>query len=303
MPLFKITPACKDYLWGGDKLRSDFGVQSQLHPLAEAWVFSAHPDGPSRLSNGQTLPEYLAENPLALGSSCRSFEQCPVLIKLIDARDNLSIQVHPDDTYAWEHEGQYGKSEMWVVLDAEPGAYLYCGFEHTISRQELKERIAQNTLTEVLHAVPVQKGDSIFIPAGTVHAICKGIVVAEVQQNSNVTYRVYDYDRRNADGIPRPLHIAKAMDVACLGPAKQEECGGHLGQCRYFTADFMHAPFGEKVTGASFVHFLVTEGSGEISCGQQTMQVKKGDSIFAPSDSGLCNVSGDCTVLRTKVGA
>ena len=181
MKALQLTPACKDYLWGGQRLKTDFGVQSDLDPLAEAWVLSCHPDGPSLLPDGTTLADYLAAHPEAAGSHCEAFADFPVLVKLIDAKGDLSIQVHPSDAYALEHEHQYGKTEMWVVLAAEPGAFLYYGFDHEITKEEFARRIRENTLTEVLHAAPVQKGDVFFIPSGTLHAICKGIVIADVQ--------------------------------------------------------------------------------------------------------------------------
>jgi mannose-6-phosphate isomerase len=190
MAILKLTPSCKDYLWGGSRLRTDFGIKSDLEPLAEAWVLSCHPDGPSYLPDGTTLADYAAAHPEALGTDCAKFEQFPILTKFIDASSNLSIQVHPSNDYALKNEHQYGKSEMWYVLDCVPGAYLYYGFTHEISKEELAERIKNNTLTEVLNAVPVHKGDCFFIPSGTLHAICQGIVVAEVQQNSNVTFTV-----------------------------------------------------------------------------------------------------------------
>lgn len=213
MAILKLTPSCQDYLWGGSRLRTDFGIKSDLEPLAEAWVLSCHPDGPSYLPDGTTLADYAAAHPEALGTDCAKFEQFPILTKFIDASSNLSIQVHPSNDYALKNEHQYGKSEMWYVLDCVPGAYLYYGFTHEISKEEFAERIKNNTLTEVLNAVPVHKGDCFFIPSGTLHAICQGIVVVEVQQNSNVTYRVYDYGRVGADGKPRALHIEKALDV------------------------------------------------------------------------------------------
>lgn len=179
METIKLTPACKDYLWGGEKLRQDYGIQSQLHPLAEAWVLSCHPDGPSVVATGplagKTLPEYIQEKgPGCLGADCEKFTDFPILAKFIDAKGDLSIQVHPSNEYALAHEHQFGKTEMWYVLDCEPGATLYYGFQHQISREEFQQRIQDNTLTEVLNAVPVEKGDLFFIPAGTLHAIRKG---------------------------------------------------------------------------------------------------------------------------------
>ena len=190
MKTIQLTPSCKDYLWGGEKLRTEYGIQSELHPLSEAWMLSCHPDGPSYLPDGSTFQQYINAHPGCLGTHCEKFSEFPVLAKLIDAKKDLSIQVHPSNEYALEHEHQYGKTEMWYVLEAEPGASLYYGFTHEISKEEFERRIQDNTLTDVLNAVPVHKGDCFFIPSGTLHAIRKGIVVAEIQQNSNVTYRI-----------------------------------------------------------------------------------------------------------------
>lgn len=305
MQVCKLTPACTDYLWGGDKLSTLFGVQSDKHPLAEAWVLSCHPDGPSLLQDGTPLPDYITAHPECLGTNCLRFQQFPVLIKLIDAKDNLSIQVHPSDRYALAHEGQYGKTEMWLVLDAEPGAFLYYGFEREISREEFVHRIKHNTLTEVLHAVPVHKGDCFFIPAGTLHAIGKGIVIAEVQQNSNVTYRVYDYGRVGPDGKSRPLHIKQALDVTERCPAHPMNFGSHLGQCDYFTVDVMDAPFTRDVGSDSFVSLLVLDGEGVLETAEVNRAVPlcKGDSFFVPAGSGTLYVNGNCHVLLTSVSS
>ena len=208
MALLKLKPACKDYLWGGHRLVDEYGVEYDGAILAEAWVLSAHSAGPSTIVNGEyagkTMIEYLdAEGLEVLGTHCRRFREFPILTKFIDARDNLSIQVHPSNAYALKNENQYGKTEMWVVLDAEPDAFLYYGFKQEISKEEFAARIMQNNLLEVLNAVPVKKGDIFLIESGTLHAIGKGILIAEIQQNSNVTYRIYDYGRVGADGKKR----------------------------------------------------------------------------------------------------
>ena len=246
MSILKLAPACKDYLWGGTKLITDYGKRYDGARLAETWELSGHPDGPSVLASGpdagKTLADYLAAHPGALGEHGRKFAELPVLIKLIDAAKDLSIQVHPDDAYARAHEGQNGKTEMWYVLSAAPDAFLYCGFSRDISRDELKRRIADNTLPEVLRRVNVKAGDTVFIPAGTIHAICRGIVVAEVQQSSNVTYRVCDYGRLGPDGKPRALHIAQALDVTRrTAGVPTPDFGGHLARCDYFTVDLLAA--------------------------------------------------------------
>ena len=307
METIKLTPACKDYLWGGEKLRQDYGIQSQLHPLAEAWVLSCHPDGPSVVATGplagKTLPEYIQEKgPGCLGAGCEKFTDFPILAKFIDAKGDLSIQVHPSNEYALAHEHQFGKTEMWYVLDCEPGATLYYGFQHQISRKEFQQRIQNNTLTEVLNAVPVEKGDLFFIPAGTLHAIRKGIVVAEIQQNSNVTYRIYDYGRVGADGKPRQLHIQQALEVTQRTPPQPDpDFHGHLAQCPYFTVDVMEGRFTLDCGPESFVSVLVLEGTGALWEGDESMSLRKGESLFIPAGAGQCRLEGDglkCLVTR-----
>ena len=306
MPAYQLLPACKDYIWGGQRLRTDFGVQSELNPLAEAWVLSCHPDGPSVLADGpcagMTLPDYLAqEGKAVLGTACQSFENFPMLIKLIDAKKDLSIQVHPSDEYALAHEGQYGKTEMWVVLDAEPGASLYYGFDREVSLEEFSRRVEDGTLTEVLRKVPVERGDVFFIPSGTLHAIGAGLVIAEIQQNSNVTYRVFDYGRLGPDGKPRALHVEKALEVTDRRPAPALDFGPHLGSCRFFSTDGHNGPFRAVCDGASFHALLVTEGEGELTCGGEKRRIERGQCFFLPAGSGEYQVAGGCRTLTSYV--
>ena len=262
MAILKLTPSCKDYLWGGSRLRTDFGIKSDLEPLAEAWVLSCHPDGPSYLPDGTTLADYAAAHPEALGTDCAKFEQFPVLTKFIDASKNLSIQVHPSNDYALKNEHQYGKTEMWYVLDCVPGAYLYYGFTHEISKEEFAERIKNNTLTEVLNAVPVHKGDCFFIPSGTLHTICQGIVVA---------------------------------------PPQKQDFGSHLAQCEYFTVDVKSGNFNGTADENSFVSLLITDGIGTLTCGGETVCAQKGESYFLPAGSGAYRIEGPCETLVTTV--
>lgn len=306
MPAYKLTPACKDYLWGGQRLKTDYHISSGCTPLAEAWVLSCHPDGPSVLADGpaagQTLPQYIAGHPGCLGQNCDRLRDFPVLVKLIDAKADLSIQVHPSDAYALTHEGQYGKTEMWVVLEAEPDATLYYGLARTVTREELTRRIHDHTLTEILRKMSVQKGDVFFIPAGTLHAICHGIVLAEIQQNSNVTYRVYDYGRPGTDGKPRALHIRQALDVAALCPTRQQTFAPHIGECAYFTTDRLSGPFKDTVDSASFTGLLITEGAGALAMQGETTPLRKGDCLFLPAGSGAYSVAGAVGLLRIRVG-
>ena len=306
MPMWKLTPACKDYLWGGTKLRDVYGKKCDYEKVAESWELSTHSAGQSVIDGGEydglKFGEYLEKvGAKALGVNGAKFKEFPVLIKFIDAKQPLSVQVHPSDEYALRVEGEYGKTEMWYVVDCEPGAYLYYGFDREISKEEFQERIKNNTLTEVLNAVPVHKGDCFFIPSGTLHAICKGIVIAEVQQNSNVTYRVYDYGRVGADGKPRALHVEKALDVTLRTLPVKHDFGSHLAQCEYFTVDARNGAFEGTVDEKSFVSLLITDGKGELICGGETVAVKKGDSFFLPAGSGSYTVHGTCQTLSTRV--
>lgn len=311
--ILKLKPACKDYLWGGHRLAEEYGVEYDGAILAEAWELSCHPDGPSIIVNGEfagkTLREFLDTEGLeVLGTHCRRFREFPILAKFIDAKDNLSIQVHPSNAYALKNEGQYGKTEMWYVLDAEQGAFLYYGFSREISKEEFAERIKNNTLLEVLNAVPVKKGDVLFIESGTLHAIGKGILVAEIQQNSNVTYRIYDYGRVGADGKKRDLHIEKALDVTNRIPIVH---GGenypHIADCDYFTVDKLNLD-GKltyrtqgNVDEKSFLSILILGGTGTISNKGEKISYKKGDSFFLTANSGDWQIEGTCDALLTTI--
>lgn len=303
----KLKPATKDYIWGGNKLKEKYGICAESEKTAEAWVLSCHKDGQCVAQNGEfaglTLDEIINKcGKEILGTDCEKFEFFPMLIKLIDACGNLSVQVHPSDEYALSHEGQYGKTEMWYVLDCEEGAALYYGFNKNISREEFKTRIENNTLLEVLNRVTVRKGDCFFIKSGTIHAIGEGIVIAEIQQNSNLTYRVYDYGRVGADGKPRELHIEKALEVTNLekpdvpyGQPKSEL----LAKCEYFTTDILNVN-GEKtfeVDEKSFAALLVTEGTAQIC----DMQIKAGECLFIPANFGCLTVKGNAQIIRSRV--
>ena len=308
MAILKLKPACKDYIWGGRRLIDEYNKSFDGERLAETWEMSCHPDGPSIIVNGEHVGKSLAQfveeqGKGCLGSNCQIFQDFPIMIKFIDAKDNLSIQVHPNNIYALEKEHQYGKTEVWYVLDAGPDAFLYHGFKQAISQEEFRERIANNTLLEVLNAVPVHKGDVFYIPAGTIHAICRDIVIAEIQQSSNVTYRVYDYGRVGADGKPRQLHVEQAVQVTKLAPPKDDyHFGGHLVRSPYFTVDQVEGAYEGDCDDESFTSVLVVDGEGKISCGSEELQITKGDSLFLPADSGKFALEGSAKVLITRVG-
>ena len=307
MAILKLKPACKDYLWGGQRLVAEFGVDCDKKTLAEAWTLSCHPDGASTIVNGdfagKTLAEFVELNGAKiLGTNCRNFADFPILIKFIDAHENLSVQVHPDDDYALAHENQHGKSEMWYVLDADENAQLYCGFKKKITRDEFVARIKNNSFLEVLNAVPVRKGDVLFIPAGTVHAVGKGVLLVEIQKNSNVTYRIFDYGRG------RPLHIAKALDVANLAPPDvRNEHYPHIAACDCFVVDKLTLD-GKILSEArghvdekTFLSVLIIGGEGSITCGNDEIFYRKGDSFLLTAGAGTWTIRGSCDALLTTV--
>ena len=313
MSILKLKPAGKSYLWGGNRLILEFHKESSENTLAETWELSCHSDGLSIIENGncagKTLKEYIEEQGnVILGSHCRNQSAFPILIKFIDARDDLSIQVHPDDAYALKNEGQKGKTEMWYVVDCEPDAYVYYGFRESIDEEEFSKRVQDQTLTEVLRKVFVKKGDVLFIEAGMVHAIGKNILVAEIQENSNVTYRIYDYGRMGADGKPRKLDIKKASAVMRKSPIVQEgSFSPHLAACDYFTTDKIfldgiHMNRMECFAGEeSFVHVLILEGTGWIEDSDSRIRIEKGDSLFVPAGDGKFLVEGSIEAIMTRI--
>lgn len=312
----KLTAPCKDYIWGGNRLREEYGKVSDADKIAESWELSCHKDGESVIANGEfaglTLTAFIEKaGREVLGENCRRFEYFPILIKLIDAKDNLSVQVHPNNEYAQRVEGEYGKTEMWYIVDCDPGAELLYGFKHDISKEEFERRINDNTLLEVTNSVEVHKGDVFFIEAGTLHAIGKAILIAEIQQNSNTTYRIYDYGRVGADGKPRQLHIDKAVEVTELKPPKypykpigsEEEKDGYteqlLSRCDYFRVKKLSVS--EKCTltagSGSFNSILVLDGEGELD----GVKLKKGDSCFIPSGYGNYTFVGKAEIIVTDI--
>ena len=315
--VYKLEPACKDYLWGGNRLRENFHIQDEKNPLAEAWVLSCHKDGESMLvlspSERVSLPAFLRNNPSFSGSLAEKFPVFPVLIKLIDAKLPLSVQVHPDDAYAEKREGGLGKTEMWLVLERGEGAFLYYGFKKEYTKEEVRAAIEGQYLTDYLEKVPVEKGDVFFIPAGTVHAIGAGIVIAEIQENSNLTYRVYDYGRKDKNGKERELHIAKALDVMHCKPAgrgktvDEEISGGcrRLASCPYFTVDRAFLREGEKLIKSvgkeSFLSAILLNGQGKVQeeAGGRELSAEKGNSFFIPAGSGDVSFFGDGEWLFT----
>lgn len=309
----KLSPAFKDYIWGGTKLKELYNKKSDLDIVAESWELSAHQDGESIIANGiykgLPLTKYIEKvGHGILGTNAKKFDYFPILIKFIDAKNPLSVQVHPNDEYALKNEGEYGKTEMWYILDCEEGASLYYGFSKDITKEEFADAIKNNTLTDILCSVPVHKGDVFFIPSGTVHAIGAGIMICEIQQNSNTTYRVYDYNRCDKNGNTRPLHTEKAIAVSTLtkSPAIPPQKDGDyvtLAECDYFTVRkiTVKESLSIDIDTTSFRSLIITDGSGTLKIADDTLKFEKGDSIFVPAQSDRLNIYGDCTIILSQV--
>lgn len=319
MKPFKLQPAIKDYIWGGTRLSKEFDYYAETDRQAEAWVLSCHPDGDCVIENssfkGRTLRDVLQnEGKDFLGTNAKKFSDFPVLIKLIDAKENLSLQVHPDDDYAKEHENQNGKTEMWYIIDCEEGASLIFGVKEDMTKEQFKKAVEENTVLDFCNRVGVKKGDVFFIKAGTLHAIGKGILLAEVQQSSNVTYRVYDYGRLQ-NGKPRELHVEKALDVLNLqktketdfSPKKAELLGESkktlLSSCEIFTASKLEVKESLTVTAdeSSFVSLVALDGNGCLCHKDSVLTFYKGESVFLPAGLGEVEILGDMTVLETRI--
>ncbi len=301
--MIKLEPVLKDYLWGGEKLKTMFGRKAD-GIVAESWEVSVHRDGESKVAGAdETFPWYLKKNPTAVTPDGGEF---PVLIKYIDAAKNLSVQVHPSDEYALSHENDNGKTEAWYIVSAEPGAGIYCGFRRDTDKDEFLKKVNDGTVEELLNFIPVKAGECYLIKAGTVHAIGAGCVICEVQQNSNVTYRVYDYNRRGADGKLRPLHVDKAVEVINFKAYKNETDGGEfvkvdggkikrLTECKYFRMRELRldGKFTETNT-RSFTAINIVSGAGEID-GEKFVA---GDSFFVPAGETY-ELSGKATAIIT----
>ena len=303
MEILKLIPECKDNIWGGVKLKEKYGKQTDKNPVAESWELSFHKDGPTRLENGKTLQDEVTAKDL--GRNCDGFPFFPMLVKLIDAKQDLSVQVHPSDAYALEHENSFGKTEMWYIVEAEQGAGIYLGFKKDVTQEEYKNAIASNTLTELLNFFEVKAGDCYFIPSGTIHAIGTGCLICEIQQNSNLTYRVYDYGRRDKNGNLRELHVEKALKVTNLNKYEyaplnlQTAQGELLGLSRYFTTTSV-AVNGEAQVVAdkySFKCITCVDGKGAVD----GKAVSAGDTLFVPAGYGEVKLSGEMRLIMAEV--
>lgn len=298
----KLIPAFKSIIWGGDKLKRLYNKHTDLYPLAESWELSMHHDGECTFEDGTPLSSVPAEQ---LGENCKDFPTFPVLVKLIDANAKLSVQVHPNDEYALSHENSLGKTEMWYIVDADDGAGIYLGFKKDISREQFEKAIKDHTLTDLLNFIPVKKGECYFIPSRTIHAICEGCLICEIQQNSNITYRVYDYGRIDKNGKERELHIEKALDVTNTSKYEpmtlscETKNGKLLGISRFFTATYISSCAEMSIDNdkRSFRCITCLDGEGYVG----DIKVVRGDSVFIPADFGEVVIKGDMSAVMTSI--
>lgn len=323
---FLLSPAGKDYLWGGRKLKDDYLKNIDMMPLAETWECSVHPDGLSVVASGvyrgKTLRELLIQYPQMLGSNPkhRYPGDLPVLVKFIDARENLSVQVHPDDAYAQKNEnGENGKKELWYVVEASNGASLVYGFRHDMDPDKVKKSIHDGTIEKYLNKVEVKPDDVFYIDSGVVHAIGAGILLIEVQQNSNITYRLYDYDRIDKNGDKRKLNIDKALDVSNLNGMTIPQqpmrvlrfwngCAIELlGRCEYFQVERLllntenHKNMAMvNTTDESFVILLCLKGAGIFFWANEYLPFFKGDCFFIPAGCKNIKVHGKSTFIKVS---
>ena len=322
---FLLSPAPKDYLWGGTRLHDEFGKNLSCFPLAETWECSTHPDGQSLIASGDfagiKLGELLSEQPDMLGTHPLQLTggkaELPILVKLIDAKEKLSVQVHPDDDYARLHENDSGKTELWYILHARKQAEIVYGFRRSMTASQVRDTISRGTIEGCLNHIPVHQNDLFFIPAGTVHEVGAGVLLAEIQQSSNLTYRLYDYDRRDREGNLRPLHIDKALEVANLTAVSeprqpmrllryQRGCASELlSRCRYFQVERLllntesFRGLTDFQTGPNSFHVLLcTAGCGVLFGESFMLNFFKGDCIFIPADSIPLKMHGRAQLLN-----
>lgn len=320
---FLLRPAGKDYLWGGTRLKDDFSKDLPMNPLAETWECSTHPDGPSIIASGKYKGQFLADvikkHPEYLGTHPKGKAGLPILVKLIDARKDLSVQVHPNDEYAMKYEnGSLGKTEMWYVVDAAKDASLIYGFYHDMDRAVLKKSLEEGSVQKYLQKIRIHKDDVFFIEAGTVHAIGKGALIAEIQESSNLTYRLFDYDRVDREGRRRELHIRKALDVINLKGSQEPRqpmrvlryrkgtASELLCRCKYFQTERMlvntecYREMADYQTGENSFQVLLCIGGCGTLTGRESIHFIKGDCIFIPANSTPLKIHGKAEFLKIE---
>lgn len=314
----QFQPEFKERVWGGRALER-FGLNPPAGSIGEGWMIADHTNGTTSVCNGPLAGKGLDElreqfGTKWLGSKGISAKggRFPLLIKLLDCNDDLSIQVHPSDSYEGLPQGELGKTEMWYVLDAKPDAKIIYGLKEGVTPESMRISLENGTIMDCLHQIPVEAGDTFFIPAGTVHALCAGVLVAEIQQNSDTTYRLYDYNRPGLDGKPRELHIADSLHVTSFkdtGATSMKTATAKPGEwlqlatCDYFTVEkgIVNGKWDISAITDSFTILIVCEGTGLLTWdhGADSLAYQAGDCFLLPANLGAYSLSGEGTVLRS----
>ncbi|BFH64686.1 type I phosphomannose isomerase catalytic subunit [Paenibacillus azoreducens] len=311
-----FQPEFKERVWGGRALEQ-FGLTPPEGHIGEGWMIADHPNGTTTVVNGELAGKGLDQIREELGKEwfgSKGFSEkngrFPLLIKLLDCNDNLSVQVHPTDDYEGLPKGELGKTEMWYVLDAKPGAKIIYGLKDGVTRDSMKAALESGSVMDTLREVPVEAGDTFYIPAGTVHALCAGVVVAEIQQNSDTTYRIYDYNRPGLDGKPRELHIEDSLNVTNFedsGATTMKTDGLSAGEwlqlakSPYFIVEkgIVDGSWNLSTTPESFTILVICEGSGKLAWNNGSLEYKAGQCFLLPANLGSYALEGQATVLRS----
>ncbi|MFD2114451.1 type I phosphomannose isomerase catalytic subunit [Paenibacillus yanchengensis] len=314
----RFTPLLKERVWGGNALER-FGLQLPNDHIGEGWMIADHPNGVTTVENGPLAGKGLDEIRQTYGQtwfgtngSTSDNGRFPLLIKLLDCNDDLSVQVHPTNDYQYLPEGELGKTEMWYVLDAKPGAHIIYGLQENITRDQLEAAINNGTIMDTLNTITVKTGDAFYIPAGTVHALCSGIVVAEIQQNSDTTYRLYDYNRPGLDGQLRELHIEDSLNVIAYDGAGATYTATtdvdnkqwlEIAASPYFTVHYgkVTDQWQLQTPANSCVILVIATGEGNIIWGDQSLSVTSGQCLLLPATLGYYQLTGTMTVLQSTI--
>lgn len=313
----QFEPILKDRIWGGEKLKTNLNKPITSKITGESWELSTVEGDVSVIANGglkgKSLTEVIDEMPNEiLGTEVhhRFGDQFPLLFKYLDAREDLSIQVHPNDELAKKRHNSFGKTEMWYIMQADPEARIIVGFKEDSNADAYLENLKNNTLLTILDDVPVKEGDVFFLETGTVHAIGAGLVVAEIQQTSDITYRIYDFDRKDAQGNTRELHIDNALDAinydkvdAYRTYSKEENLSNTIVNCPYFTTNFI--PLSDAVTvsktGNSFTVYMCIDGEFDLEYNKNIYSYKKGDTVLIPAAMDYYVINGKASILEIYI--
>ncbi|MCI8352331.1 MAG: mannose-6-phosphate isomerase, class I [Clostridia bacterium] len=316
MEILFFEPVYKDYIWGGTRLKEYFNKDIQTPTSAESWEISTNEAGLSKIANGamkgDTLKKLFDNRDLraeVFGTKTKEMEKFPLLIKYIDANSNLSVQVHPNDEYAKKNENDSGKTEMWYIIDCAKDAKIICGMKENVTNKDVDTIIRNGKIKENLNYINIQKGDAIYIPSGTIHAILGDTLICEIQQNSNLTYRVYDWDRVGNDGKPRELHIEKAIDVIDVETKPRivhtiGEENKMIVENEFFKVEriVVDKEYRDKSNEETFYAMNILEGSGKIEANNKEYDLSKGDSILIPANIGKYVIRGRMQLLKSYIG-